>query len=82
MEKTIEQRYAIKFCAKLNKCLADTHQMIQEAYGDSYSQVFRWLKLFENGWERVEDDLRTERPSTMKNDESVSRVSDLMNTDR
>jgi len=35
MEKTIEQRYAIKFCAKLNKNLTNTHhQMIKkEAYG-------------------------------------------------
>jgi histone-lysine N-methyltransferase SETMAR len=56
MEKTIEQRYTIKFCAKLNKSLAYTHQMIQEAYGDSalsYSQVSRWLKLFKNGREEV-----------------------------
>jgi hypothetical protein len=46
MEKTIE-RYAIKFCAKLNKSLADTHQMIQE--------VSRWLKLFKNGREEALD---------------------------
>ncbi|CAK9815639.1 Protein GVQW3 [Anthophora plagiata] len=66
MEKTIEQRYAIKFCAKLNKSLADTKQMIKEPYGDSvlsYSQVSRWLNLFKNGREEVEeDDLRSERP--------------------
>lgn len=35
MEKPIEQRYAIKFFAKLNKNLADKHQMIPQAYGYS-----------------------------------------------
>jgi transposase len=84
-EKTIKQRYAIKFCAKLNKSLADTHQMIQEAYGDSalsHSQVYRWLKLFKNGREEVEDDPRSGRPSTSKSDKNVSCVRDLLNTDR
>ncbi|CAK9818416.1 Protein GVQW3 [Anthophora plagiata] len=65
MKKTIEQRYAIKFCAKLNKSLDDTNQMIKEAYRDSalsYSQVSRWLNLFKNGQEEVKDDLRSGRP--------------------
>jgi len=47
MKWTTEQRYAIKFYSKLKKSIADTNQMIQEAYGDSalpYRQVFRWLK--------------------------------------
>ncbi|XP_023710988.1 protein GVQW3-like [Cryptotermes secundus] len=85
MEKPIEQRYAIKFCAKLNKSLADTHQMIQEAYRDSalsYSQVSRWLKLFTNGREEVKDDPRSGRPSTSKSAKNVSRVRDLLNTNR
>ena len=85
MEKTIEQRYAIKFCDKLNKSLAETHQMIQEAYGDSalsYSQVSRWLKLFKNGREEVEDDPLSGRPSTSNSDKNVSHVRDLLNTDR
>jgi transposase len=85
MEKTIEQCYTIKFCAKLNKSLANTHQMIQEAYGDSalsYSQVSRWLKLFKNGREEVEDDPRSGRPSTSKSDKNVFRVCDLLNTNR
>lgn len=77
MEKTIEQRYAIEFCVKLNKSLADTHQTIQETYGDPalpYCQVFRRLKLFKNNHEKVVDDPRSRRPSTSKNDENVSLV--------
>ncbi|CAK9827556.1 hypothetical protein ANTRET_LOCUS5241 [Anthophora retusa] len=58
MEKTIEQHYAIKFYAKLNKSLADTGQMIKETYGDkaealSYSHVSRWLNLFKNGRKKL-----------------------------
>ncbi|PNF27325.1 hypothetical protein B7P43_G02769 [Cryptotermes secundus] len=85
MEKTIEQSYAIKFCAKLNKSLTNTDQMIQEAYrvsAPSYSQVSKWLKLFKNGREEVDDDPRSGWPSTSKSDKNVSRVHDLLNTDR
>ncbi|XP_023713481.1 protein GVQW3-like [Cryptotermes secundus] len=82
MEKTIEQRYAITFCAKLNKSLADTHQMIQEAYGDaalSYSQVSRWLKFKMVGkrW-RMTPTPDGRQPASDKG----SRVHDLLNTDR
>ncbi|XP_011860249.1 PREDICTED: putative uncharacterized protein FLJ37770 [Vollenhovia emeryi] len=85
MQKNIEQRYAIKFCVKLNKSLADTHQMIQKAYGDSalsYSQVSRWLKLFKNGRKEVEDDRRSGAPITVKTDKNVSRIQECLNTDR
>lgn len=85
MEKTIEQRYAIKFCAKLNKNLADTYQMVKEAYGDSalsYPQVSRWLNLFKNGRENVEDDHRSGRPTSSRIDKNVSRVNELLNSDR
>jgi len=58
--------------------------MISGAYEDfalSYSRVFRWLKLFKNGGEEVEDDSRSGWSSTSKINENVSHVSDLLNTD-
>lgn len=75
IEKNIELRYAIKFCTELNKSLADTHQMVREAYGDSalsYSRVSRWLKLFQNGREEMEDGPRSGRPSTSKHEKIES----------
>ncbi|KAG8239723.1 hypothetical protein J437_LFUL017633, partial [Ladona fulva] len=62
MESSLEQRYVIKFCSKLNKSLAETHKLIVQAYGGnalSYSQVSRWLKAFKGRGGR-----RTPRPST------------------
>ena len=44
MEKSLEQRYAIKFCVKLGKTPGHTYRMIQEAFGDdsmSKSQLNR-----------------------------------------
>jgi len=59
--------------------------MILEAYGDSaisYSQVFRLLKLFKNGQEEMKNGLRSGWPSTSKNKKNMSRVSDLLKTNR
>jgi hypothetical protein len=35
MQENIEQRYAIKFCVKLNKSSTETFASLTEAYGDA-----------------------------------------------
>ena len=35
MQENIEQRYAIKFCEKLNKSATETFASLTEAYGDA-----------------------------------------------
>ena len=35
MQENIEQRYAIKFCVKLNKSATETFASLTEAYGES-----------------------------------------------
>ncbi|XP_011858770.1 PREDICTED: putative uncharacterized protein FLJ37770 [Vollenhovia emeryi] len=85
MEKTVEQRYAIKFCVKLNKTPLETFEMLQQAFGDdclSRSQSNRWHKMFKEGREEVADEARQGRPSTSRNDDSVTRVRQLLNSDR
>jgi hypothetical protein len=45
MQRSLEQRYAIKFCAKLGKSGSETLQLLRTAYGDavlSSAQVLRW----------------------------------------
>ncbi|GFS64949.1 protein GVQW3 [Trichonephila clavipes] len=65
----IEQRYAIKICVRFGKSGASTLEMIQQAYGReslSQAQVFRWHKMFKEGRESVEDELRAGRPLTSR----------------
>jgi hypothetical protein len=69
MQRSLEQRYAIKFCAKLGKSGSKTLQLLSTAYEDailSSAQVFRWHKAFKDGRESVEDEQRAGRPSTAR----------------
>ena len=63
MQRSLEQSYAIKFCAKLGKSGSETLQLLT-AYGDavlSSSQVFRWHMAFKDGRESVEEEQRSGR---------------------
>jgi hypothetical protein len=56
MQEIIEQRYAIKFCVKLNKSSTETFASLTEAYGDttlSRTMVFKWHKAFKDGRENL-----------------------------
>jgi transposase len=77
MQKNIEQRYATKFCVKLNKSATETFASLTEAYGDatlSRFVVFKWHKAFKEGRENVEYDPRSGRPISSTNDEIVEVV--------
>ena len=86
MEKRkLEQRCAIKFCAKLNENATETYEKLRRAYGEkalSRTQVFRWYKAFLDGRESVEEEHRCGRPCTSKTDENVTKVRDLVRSDR
>jgi len=65
MQRSLEQRYAIKFCAKLGKSDSETLQLLRTANGDavlSSSQVFKWHKAFKDVRESVEDKQSAGRP--------------------
>ena len=85
MQRSVEQRYAIKFCAKLGKSGSETLQLLRTAYGDavlSSAQVFRWHKAFKDGRESVEDEQRAGRPSTARTENNVARVKVVLDRDR
>ena len=65
-QENIEQRYAIKFCMKLNKSATKTFVNLREAYGDatlSRTMVFKWHKAFNEGRENIEKTLVLEDQS-------------------
>ncbi|KAJ8961461.1 hypothetical protein NQ318_014709 [Aromia moschata] len=82
MQRSLEQRMAIKFCVKLAKSAAETIPILKKAFGvDCLSdrQIFRWHKAFAEGREDVNDEKRA--GSTSSSDDNVERVRDLLNTD-
>jgi len=84
MQEDIEQRYAIKFCVKLNKSATETFASLTEAYGDatlSRTMVFRWHRAFKEGRENFEDDPRSGRPMSSSNDQNVEVVRAVMAKD-
>ena len=57
-EDTLEERYAIKFCFKLEKNATETYGMLQTAFGAScmnQASVFEWYKRFKEGRKAVSD---------------------------
>jgi hypothetical protein len=80
-----EQRTCIKFCFKLNKTAAETHQMLKEACGEqslSQARTFQWFKRFKDDRESVEDDKHSGRPSTYKTPEMIAKVHEVILEDR
>ncbi|XKL60484.1 hypothetical protein PGB90_007541 [Kerria lacca] len=72
MEKrNLEQRVAIKVCAKLGDSATETYAKVLKVFSDdsmSRAQVFRWHKMFKDGRESVEDEARGGRPVEVRTD--------------
>ena len=85
MQRSLEQRYAIKFYAKLRKSGSETLQLLRTAYGDavlSSAQDLRWHKTYKDGRESVEDEQLTWRPSTSITENNVARVKAVLDSDQ
>ena len=70
---------ASNFVSFLKKAAAETHRMLQEAFGDN---AMRQSKRFNDRRTSVEDDERSGRPSTSTTPENVSKVSKAILADR
>lgn len=85
LQRSLEQRFAIKFCVKLEKTAVETVTIIKTAYKEhalSDRQVFWWHKVFLEGREEVDDEDRAGRPSTTTTADNVKWVRELLNSDR
>ena len=86
MEKrNLEQRCAIKFCVQFNENATETYEKLRRSYRGhavARTQVFRWYKAFLDSRERVEDESRCGRHCTSKMDENLTKVRDLVRSDR
>jgi hypothetical protein len=77
----MEQRICNKFCFNLKQTAAETHRMLQEAFGDnamSQSKTFLWYKCFKDGRTSVDDDERSGRLSTSTTPANIAKVRDAI----
>ena len=73
MERSVEQRYAVKFCFRLWKFASETFELIKQVHGDdalSHTRVFEWHKMFK------------EDPTTVRTDPQVAKVKTVLDSDR
>ena len=75
-EDTLEERYTIKFCFKLERNATETYGMLQTAFGASCmnrTSVFEWHKRFKKGRESVRDGKRCGRSKEVRTSELIGQ---------
>ena len=73
---TLEERYAIKFCLKLEKGVTKMYGMLQTAFQPSCmnrASVFEWHKRFKEGTESVRDDDSCGRSKEVNTSELIDK---------
>jgi len=79
-----DQRVCMKFCFLLGKSAAETILMLQEAFKEealSKTQVYERYSRFKGGEMSCEDQPRSGRPSTCRNDDNLENVHNAINAD-
>ena len=75
-EDTLEERYAIKFCFKLEKNATETYGILKTAFGAfcmNRASVFEWHKRFKEGREFVRDDERCGKSKQVNTPELIGQ---------
>ena len=74
---TLEERYAINFCFKLERNATETYGMLQTAFRPSCmnrASVFEWHKRFKEGRKSVQDDERCGRSKEVNRLELIGQT--------
>ena len=80
-----EQRVVMKFLVKAGKTNSEILKMMNPVYGDRLvkrSLFFKWVARFREGRTSTEDDERSGHPSTVRNDISVQKIEQAVNSNR
>ena len=81
----MEQRITLKFKARQKYTPTECFKLLEEVYDKdvmSRMQIIEWHKRFVKGREEVEDDPKTGRPSTTSTDKNITKVNQLVRSDR
>ena len=82
--KISEQRVYCKIRAQLRFPPTEIHADLQKVYGNGalrYSTVCKWLCIFNDGWESIENDPRVGRPVSVLTEKNVAILKMLIEED-
>ena len=77
MDDFHEQRICVKMCFKLGKSFSETFEMLKQAFEDEAmgrTQSHKWYIRFKEGRTSTNDNERSGRSSTSKNEENIQKV--------
>ena len=80
----MEQRYCIKFCLKLGDRQVEIIRKFHTVFGDDamgITQIKVWYNRFKDGRTSVESEPRSDRPSTCRNDQVITKVNAVVMRD-
>jgi hypothetical protein len=81
----MKQRSLITFYCKLGKNATKAFEDLKMVYGDerlSRRRVFEWFARVRDDRESMEDDPRHRRPVSIRTEENIEKVRNLVNEDR
>ena len=77
----MEQQINFKFLVKLRNTPTECFKLLKEVYGEDVmwrTQIFKWHKCFEKRHKELEDNPKMGQPFTMRTDENMTRVQQLV----
>ncbi len=80
-DKNVEQCAVIKFLVKLDETGKQISEKLSTVYGEAAmkpAMVYKWVKRCQEGLKLLEDEQRSGRPVTTRNEENVKRIENAL----